>query len=166
MSCIQLVRTWGSGVTLKSRPAWMEAQACSKSSTSSGPRKLEVWTVPSSVPIDFNGEFTVYTLDAQTRVPVKASLSVGNEILYSKAAPDGKLTSWYWFPWKTKLVRMNTRWSTTARSDSAEFLAEAAGSKRWVSRIVLFGSRWDGLAIISHNSPICGQIAKCAMAFP
>ncbi|HUP60022.1 MAG TPA: hypothetical protein VNA69_06345 [Thermoanaerobaculia bacterium] len=105
--CNQLVRVYANGLTLMSQASWREAQACTmKTPPSPEPRKLEVWMSPATLPHGFDGRVTVYALDVETRVPVKASVTVGTEIIYTKEVPDGTPTTWYWFPWKTKLVRV------------------------------------------------------------
>ena len=60
------------------REAHKPAQECAAQQTS-GERKLEVWMEPDRIGDDYDGKLTVYAIDAETRVPVMAEVSVDSD---------------------------------------------------------------------------------------
>ncbi len=106
--CFLMMRTYVSGIDLNSWKAWDEAKACiaAKPQASQGLRQFDLTVTPKSIPPDFDGKLVIYALDKETHIPVKASITVGDEILYAKDVPDGTPTSSYALPWKAKLTRV------------------------------------------------------------
>ena len=106
--CFMLMRTYATGVDLKAWKTWEEAQACAKANApaSSAPRTLEISMKPATMPPDFDGKITIYALDKETRVPIKASITVADETIYTKETPDGQPTTSYPFPWKASFRRV------------------------------------------------------------
>lgn len=106
--CFLFLRTYASGVDLKSWKPWEEAQACAKAQAPAGgaPRQMEIIVSPKTIPPDFNGKLVIYALDKDTRVPLKASIAVEGETIYVRDVPDGTPTTSYALPWKVKLTRV------------------------------------------------------------
>lgn len=104
--CNQLVRVYAAGITHQSRPRWEAAQACTAKAQQTAERKLEVSITPAAIPLDYTGNVFVYALDAETRVPVRASVTIGDDVIFTMLAPEGRATTWYPAPWKPKLVRV------------------------------------------------------------
>jgi len=103
--CFLLLRTYASGIDLKSWKPYAEAQACGKANlpATSTLRKLDVTMTPAAIPPDFNGKLVVYALDSETHIPMRAFITVEGEILYARDVPDGRPTTSYALPWKAKL---------------------------------------------------------------
>lgn len=104
--CFLMMRTYVSGIDLDSWTAWNEAQECVKAQPVPSGRTLELTMKPKTIPPDFNGKIVIYALDKETRIPMRASITIEGEILYTKDAPDGTLTTSYALPWKAKLARV------------------------------------------------------------
>lgn len=104
--CYFFLRTYGSGIQLNSRPVWLAAQECGKENPlPDAPRKLEVWIDPAQLPAGFSGPITVHAIDAETRVPIQADVTIGNENLYADT-PGGRPMTGYDLEWRAKLVRV------------------------------------------------------------
>jgi hypothetical protein len=106
--CFLFLRTYANGIDLKAWKTWEEAQACARANAAAGapPRQMEIIMTPKTLPPDFNGKLIIYALDKETRVPLKASITVEGETLYSRDVPDGSPTTSYPLPWKAKLQRV------------------------------------------------------------
>lgn len=80
-----------------------EAQKCARTRTAAGPRKLEVWTSPAKIGPGYDGNLTIYAVDAETHVPVKSHIQVEGQTLGpANDSPDGRALSHYPFPWPLK----------------------------------------------------------------
>lgn len=81
-----------------------QAQACAREKAVPGERKLEAWTSPAKIGPDYKGILTIYAIDAETRIPVKAHITVeGQQLGSANDSPDGKPMSHYPFPWPVTL---------------------------------------------------------------
>lgn len=108
--CEFFSRAYGSGVQMNSEKPWREAQECAKANAKPNQplRKLEVWTKPSVIPLDFKGKLIVYAIDSETRVPIQASYTIADENLWADT-PGGRPATGFAVKWKTKLVRVQNR---------------------------------------------------------
>jgi hypothetical protein len=81
-----------------------EAKACLDAQPPSEGRTLEVWTKPATIGPDYNGNLIVYALDAETRIPVMAAITIeGQTLKPANDSPNGHATSYYKFPWPITL---------------------------------------------------------------
>lgn len=81
-----------------------QAQACAQEQARTGERKLEVWTSPAKLGPDYDGHLTIYAIDEETRIPVKAHISIqGQTLRPATNSPAGKAMSHYRFPWPLEL---------------------------------------------------------------
>jgi len=105
--CFMLMRSYSTGIDLKAWGTWEEAQACGKANIppNAPPRQLDLVMIPKTIPPDFDGKILIHAFDKETHVPIKATISVEGETLYTRETPDGVLTTSYRFPWKTQLRR-------------------------------------------------------------
>ena len=105
--CTLFYRAYLAGLMLNSEKPWLEAQDCAKASAQSGQplRKLEVWMDPATVPRNFKGKLTVYAIDSESRVPLEARVTIGDENLWADT-PGGRPATGFVLKWKTKLVRV------------------------------------------------------------
>ncbi len=95
------------GIDLHAKPLWDQAQACaSKLPPVTHTKPLEVWMTPSLLPPGFRGKLTFYTLDPDTHVPVLATVSFENQIIYAKANPAGLPATIYPFDYTVKFKRV------------------------------------------------------------
>ena len=72
------------------------AQECAAAQPSTGPHRLEAWVRPEKMDLDYNGELTVFAYDAETHLPVRASLSVdaGKLTRTDGPAAAGSILKW------------------------------------------------------------------------
>jgi hypothetical protein len=103
--CFLMLRTFATGVDLKSWKTFESAQPCAKANAPTATRQLDLIMKPATLPPDFDGKIIIYALDKETRVPMKSAIAVEGEIIYSREAPDGTLTTSYPFSWRSKLRR-------------------------------------------------------------
>lgn len=102
--CVMFVRTYATGLILNSFEIWKTAQACANATPAPQElRKLDVWMLPATLPLEFNGKFMIRAIDAETRVPVQANVTIGDEDLFADT-PGGRPMTGYAVKWKTKLV--------------------------------------------------------------
>ena len=104
--CFLMMRTYATGIDLKAWKTWEDAQACAKENATPGTRQMEIIVTPKTLPLDFNGKLVIYALDKDTRVPLRAIISVEGETLYARDAPDGITTTSYALPWKASLRKV------------------------------------------------------------
>ena len=106
--CAFFVRTYFTGQDRNSREPWEKIQECAKAQPpASGERTLDWWTSVDTIDAGYPGYFYVYTIDSETRVPVRARVVLDvKPTVYSTESPDGLPTSFYKVPWKPKLVRV------------------------------------------------------------
>lgn len=79
------------------------AQECAAGQVSSEPRKLEAWVRPQKMDLSYDGELTVFAYDAETHIPVQASLSVDAGKL---TKTDGPATAGTVLKWRAGLKRV------------------------------------------------------------
>lgn len=133
--CSFFVRTYLFGHDRNSREPWEKIQECAKAQPSTGEKTLEWWMTPATIGPDYPGSFKVYTLDSETRVPIRARLVLDvKPQIYASDVPDGLPTSFYPVPWKGKLLRVP---NAEGHRDvvAPEVRIEAAGYKTITFRI-------------------------------
>ncbi len=79
------------------------AQECAAGQVSSEPRKLEAWVRPQKMDLGYDGELTIFAYDAETHIPVRASLSVDAGKL---TKTDGPATAGTVLKWRAGLKRV------------------------------------------------------------
>jgi hypothetical protein len=89
--CIMFAKTYYVGLGSKQQ-LYDEAQACvAKQEPQTTLRKLEAWVEPSLVELHHDGKLNIYAIDAETRIPVRATIAMdGNEPLKSTEGPITK----------------------------------------------------------------------------
>lgn len=105
--CNMFVRTYWAGHDRRSKPGFTEMQACAAAQPkSAAERTLDWWMVPAAIGADYEGKFTVYAIDAETRVPVMAKIFVESKVpIYAEGPPKGQPTAYYRIPWRAQFVR-------------------------------------------------------------
>lgn len=102
--CTMFAMTYFIGLGAKTK-LHAEAQSCAAKNPLPGDRTLEVWMSPSTIGPDYNGKLAVYAIDAETRIPVRAVLSIdGLGVLRSTEGPIP--TAGYPVLWEAKLKRV------------------------------------------------------------
>ena len=107
VQCHTWMDTYSAGVDQRGSADWRAAQACAKNlppATTAG--RLEWWSVPSSIPFDYTGNIRIYTIDADSHIPIMSTIKIGDQIIYATDPPTGRPTSYYVFKWPRKLVRV------------------------------------------------------------
>jgi hypothetical protein len=105
--CNYFLRTYLFGHDRNSSGPLKVIQDCTKAQPASGERTLEWWMSPATIGADYDGKFKVFTIDSETHVPVKAALILDvKPQIYASDSPEGMPTSFYFVPWKGKLVRV------------------------------------------------------------
>ncbi|HSP17248.1 MAG TPA: hypothetical protein VLV78_21070 [Thermoanaerobaculia bacterium] len=106
--CHTWMDTYAAGVDQRGKADWEAAQACAKEKIPppASPKKFVWWSVPVTIPVNYAGPVQVFTIDADTRVPVQADIAFEGQTLYASDPPTGKPTSYYLFTWPRKLVRV------------------------------------------------------------
>jgi len=108
--CSFFVRTYLFGHDRNSAEPWKKMQDCAKAQPATGERTLEWWMSPATIGpdgADYKGSFTVYTIDSETRVPIRAKVHLNvKETIFAPESADGLPTTFYPVPWKPKLVRV------------------------------------------------------------
>ncbi len=104
--CHTWVDTYSAGVDQRGSTDWKKAQACAKNLPPVTGGKLEWWSSPAVIPMDYKGDIRIYTIDAATHIPVMTNFTIGDQIIYSTDTPTGRLVSYYTFKWPRKLVRI------------------------------------------------------------
>lgn len=135
--CNYFIRTYLFGHDRNSREPWEKIQECAKAQPATGERTLEWWMSPATIgPESYPGSFQVYTIDSETRVPIRARLTLVDvkPQIYASDVPDGLPTSFYPVPWKGKLLRVP---NAEGHRDvvAPEVRIEAAGYKTITFRI-------------------------------
>jgi hypothetical protein len=99
--CSFFLPTYLAGIDRNSREPWTEMQACAAKQAPAGERTFEHWMEQG------DGFFTVYAIDSETRVPVRALLHIQSaKPIHAEDVPDGRPTTFYKTPWKPQLVRV------------------------------------------------------------
>lgn len=101
--CTMFAMTYYIGLGAKTE-LHREAQNCI-AGTAAEERTLEVWMTPQTIGPDFDGKLTIYAVDAETRIPVRARYSIdGPGELRSTEGPIP--TAGYTAIWKPQLKRV------------------------------------------------------------
>ncbi|HEY3056932.1 MAG TPA: hypothetical protein VGK31_13485 [Thermoanaerobaculia bacterium] len=103
--CHTWVDVYSAGVDQHPKTDWEAAQRCAKTTPATTVRKMEWWSVPPAIPIDYKGVIQVYTIDSETHVPVQADIRFEDQTIYTQDSPTGKPITYYQFKWPRKLVR-------------------------------------------------------------
>lgn len=104
--CSFFVRTYLFGHDRNSVEPWKKIQECGKALPLPAERTFEWWMSPAAIGPDYPGSFTIYTIDSETRVPIRTKVHLNVQgPLYAPDSPDGLPTTFYPVPWKPKLVR-------------------------------------------------------------
>jgi hypothetical protein len=106
--CRTWVDVYSTGVDQHGKGDWVTAQQCAKMKTtpSATVRKMEWWSVPPAIPVDYKGVIQVFAIDSETHVPVQADISFEEQTIYTPDSPTGKPITYYQFKWPRKLVRV------------------------------------------------------------
>ncbi|HVG24839.1 MAG TPA: hypothetical protein VND45_11840, partial [Thermoanaerobaculia bacterium] len=90
-----------------SKEAWDAMKPCAARYQATRERTLEWWLEPASFGRDYQGNFTVFAIDSETRVPVQARLNIqSTQQIYADDVPNGLPTTFYKVPWKKSLFRV------------------------------------------------------------
>ncbi len=81
-----------------------QAQTCMQSQPPRGEGTLEAFFTPEKFDVDYNGTFVVHAYDAETHIPVRASLSIDAGELRSGEGPIARTN--YKNKWKAKLKQV------------------------------------------------------------
>lgn len=105
--CHTWIDTYASGVDQRGSADAKKAQECTKREVpaSTTLRKLEWWSKPAVIPVQYDKQIQIFTIDRETHVPVQASITVEGQNLFSTESPVGRPTSYYPFPWPRQLHR-------------------------------------------------------------
>ena len=105
--CSYYIEMWMLGVDTHSIDVWKEAQKCSEEKMPGWKSDVAptVWVEPARIPPGYNGIVKIYSLDTTTKVPVQSGIQIGDQIIYAKSNPNGRVESYYGFKWPIKLVR-------------------------------------------------------------
>src|ERR1043165_7487588 len=97
--CKAWIEVYLMGVDQNAINTWKTAQACTKAQPPAVHTKpLDVWMSPESIPYDYKGMVTFYSLDSETHVPVLARVLLQNQVIYAPANPSGESATYYPFP--------------------------------------------------------------------
>lgn len=97
--CKAWIEVYLMGVDQNAINSWKTAQACTKAQPPAVHTKpLDVWMSPESIPYDYKGMVTFYSLDSETHVPVLARVLLQNQVIYAPANPSGESATYYPFP--------------------------------------------------------------------
>jgi hypothetical protein len=104
--CSMFMRIYSLRADLKDKQTWQEAQACAVEKTPrTGTRPMKVWMSPETIGDGYDGKFTVYALDPETKVPIQALVAISDGSRLSARAPGGKPWTNYEIRWPVKFVR-------------------------------------------------------------
>jgi len=107
VQCHTWVDTYSSGIDQRGSAEWKVTQECAKKLPQpTTPGKIAWWSVPAMIPADYTGNIRVFTVDADTHIPLMSNLQFENQIIYATDPPNGRPTSYYVFKWPRKLVRI------------------------------------------------------------
>lgn len=88
--CGLLSRVMWMGFDRLAKPRWLDVRECVKASAVPGERTLDVWIEPAQFDASWDGTFTVFAIDAATRVPVMARVVLEGQKIRGEDHPDGK----------------------------------------------------------------------------
>lgn len=91
---------WFIGLDHGLRVGHQEAQACAAEQPATGERTMDAWITPEKIDSTYDGNLTVYAIDAETHVPVMAAVTVdGQQLKPAEDSPTGKAITYYKFHW-------------------------------------------------------------------
>jgi hypothetical protein len=107
IQCSLFMRIYTFRADLRDKKMWKDAQACAKANAPLGtsPRTMEVSISPEKIGDDYDGKFVVFALDAETRVPIQALVSMPDTRL-SARSQGGKPWTNYELKWPIEFVRV------------------------------------------------------------
>ncbi len=105
--CREYVEMYMLGIDNNSIEPWKEAQSCMNSRFPAWKSEDPpvVWMEPARLPSGFNQRMKIFAQDAHTKVPVQARITIGDQVLFSKTNPNGRVDTYYPFIWPIRLVR-------------------------------------------------------------
>ena len=106
VNCHTWMDVYSAGVDQRGSAEWKQAQKCAKQLPPVAGAKMEWWSLPAVIPPGYKGDIRVFTIDAETHIPVMSEIRIGDQIIYSTDPPTGRPTSYYTFKWPRKLVRV------------------------------------------------------------
>lgn len=101
--CRMFALTYFMGLGTKAQ-LYKPAQKCAKEQAVAGPKKLEAWIEPGTLPVDFRGKLFVHAIDAETRVPLRAKVSIDSGKVQGTEGPFP--TAGYEINYKAHLKRV------------------------------------------------------------
>jgi hypothetical protein len=105
--CSMFMRIYSLRADLQDKETWKQAQACAAEKTPrTGTRPMKVWISPETIGDGYDGKFTVYALDPETKVPIQALVSMNDGSRLSARAPGGKPWTNYEIKWPVKFTRV------------------------------------------------------------
>lgn len=106
--CRYYIEMWMLGVDTHSMNSWKSAQKCTEKKLPGWRSEAPpvVWVEPAVIPANYNGFVRIYALDPVTKVPVQAGITIGEQIIYTKSNPSGRVETYYGFKWPIKLLRV------------------------------------------------------------
>lgn len=104
--CTGAMSAYLRGVDSNSHKVFEEAQSClRRQPPRTGERTFEYWITPERIGPDYAGHFTVYAIDSETRVPVKADVFVEGKTILHAESQTGSPMTFYQVEWKPRFVR-------------------------------------------------------------
>lgn len=125
--CRMFVQTWNVGVDQRLPDVWRKTTACvaGKAAPPGKPRSLDVWMKPEIVTRGYTGDIVFYAIDPETRVPVRAVVTIEGQNIFSRENPTGRPGTYYPFRWPLKFVRIqNDSGRTRLRPPTVTLTAE------------------------------------------
>ena len=104
--CFPMARTLWAGFDRTTRERAKQIRDCALDAAAPGERTMVVWTVPAVFDASYDGTFTVFALDGETRIPVQATLSIEGQRPTAINKPGGKLTAALPVTWKLSWNRV------------------------------------------------------------
>src|SRR6185369_15949369 len=106
--CSEFTEIWALGVDMHASGFATEGQKCAKEQHLDvmHTKPPIVWIVPATIPRDYDGDISVYAIDADTHVPVRADIDIEKQLIRAPANPTGKTSTGYPFRWPHKFNRV------------------------------------------------------------
>jgi hypothetical protein len=103
MQCSMFAMTYYIGLGAKTK-LHKTSQDCIAGQVASGERTLQAWVSPQKLALDFDDEMTVHAYDAETRIPVRAKITITSGAIRSTEGPIP--TAGYPSKWRAGLTRV------------------------------------------------------------
>ncbi|HYI08209.1 MAG TPA: hypothetical protein VEK57_03980 [Thermoanaerobaculia bacterium] len=102
--CTMFAKTYYIGLGAK-LDLHKQTQSCAAQTPSAGERTLTYWMTPETIGPEYNGKLTIYAFDAETKLPVKANVSMDSlsELRYTQGPVT---TAGYMLLWEGKPKRV------------------------------------------------------------